>query len=427
MTEIPPSQPGRGPTSSAHLEQLNIVCWGVLLFGFVVPFTSIVLASHRPPDGDFAGFYSLGRILNTHPMQDLYNYELQKEVCNQVHARSGAYGLLPYPPFVGIFFQPFALLPYPAAYVLWLGFTLVLYAAGLQLLLDRFLTLDPVRRSLLFCFAFACFPFLIDTAASGQLSAVGFFALAVALCQDDAGHPFLSGLALSLCLYKPTLLVLLVPMLLVTRRFRSLLGFAAGAAVLVGLPTAIGGIGIWAAFLRTLLSFGKAAGGADASTVLILVKYVDLTSFSAFVRGGRSWPGLAILFLAVAAAVAFLLRVWWQSPRHGKPFNALVWAVTITWTLLLNVYVPMYDSILIVLALIVTAAALRQIPLSRIHRAFTLLWILILAGSWFSGWLDGRTGVQLLTLLFAALGVLQFSALGRIAPTARPGPACSAP
>lgn len=427
MTEIPQAQSGRGPTSSAHLEQLNILCWGLLLFGFVVPFTAIVLASHRPPDGDFAGFYALGRILNIHPMGDLYNYELQKEVCNQVHARSGAYGLLPYPPFVGMFFQPFALLPYAAAYVLWLVVTFVLYAAGLQLLLDRFFPLDPVRRSLLFCFAFAYFPFLIDTAASGQLSAVGFFALAVALCQDDAGHPFLSGLALSLCLYKPTLLVLLVPMLLVTRRFRSLLGFAAGAAVLVALPTAVGGIGVWAAFLRTLVSFGKTAGGAETSTVLILVKYVDLTSFSAFVRGGRSWPGLAILFLGVAAAVVFLLRVWLQSPRQGKPFNALVWAATITWTLLLNVYVPMYDSILIVLALIVTAASLRQIPPGGLHRSFTLLWILILAGSWFSGWLDGRTGVQLLTLLFAALGVFEFSALGRLAHPPRPGPVYAAP
>jgi hypothetical protein len=386
----------------------------------------IVLISHRPPDGDFAGFYALGRILNTHPMADLYNYELQKEVCSQVHARAGGYGLLPYPPFVGIFFQPFALLPYPAAYLLWLLITLGLYAVGLKLLLDRFLPLDPVRRSLLFCFAFAYCPFIIDTAASGQLSAVAFFVLSAALCQDDAGHPFRSGLLLSLCLYKPTLLVLLLPMLLVTRHFKSLLGFATGAAVLVGLPTAIGGFGIWTVFLRTILSFGKVAGGAQASAVLILVKYVDLTSFSSFVHGGRSRPGLALLLLCAAAAAVFLLRFWWTSPRRGRPFNALLWATTITWTLLLNVYVPMYDSILIVLALMVTAAALRQIPGHPMQRAFTALWILILAGSWFSGWLDGRTSVQLLTLLFAALGVLEFAALRRIEP-APPGSENPAP
>jgi len=414
MSSISPAQPEQDLASTASLRQLSTICWALLLVGFVVPLTVVVLISHRPPDGDFAGFYALGRILNTHPMADLYNYELQKEVCSQVHARSGGYGLLPYPPFVGMFFQPFARLPYAAAYVLWLLITLTLYAAGLRLLLGRFLPLDPARRSLVFCFAFAYCPFIIDAAASGQLSAVAFFVLSAALVQDNDGHPFLSGLLLSLCLYKPTLLILLLPMLLVTRRFKSMLGFVTGAAALVALPTAVGGIGIWTVFLRTLLSFGKVAGGAQAPSVLILVKYVDLTSFSAFLHGGRSPVGLAILLLCVACAAAFLLRFWWRAPRMGKPFNALLWAATITWTLLINVYVPMYDSILVVLALIVTAAALRQIPGQPMQGAFRALWILILAGSWVSGWLDGRTSVQLLTVLFAALGMLEFWALRRM-------------
>jgi hypothetical protein len=349
-------------------------------------------------------------------MADLYNYELQKEVCTQVHARSGGYGLLPYPPFVGMFFQPFALLPYAAAYALWLLITLALYIAGLRLLLGRFLPLDPARRSLVFCFAFAYCPFIIDTAASGQLSAVAFFVLSAALVQDDSGHPFLSGVVLSLCLYKPTLLILLLPMLLVTRRWRSMLGFLTGAGALIALPTVVGGIGIWTVFLRTLLSFGKVADGAQAPSVLILVKYVDLTSFSAFLHGGRSPIGLAILSLSVAIALVFLLRFWWRAPRAGRPFNALLWATTITWTLLINVYVPMYDSILAVLALIITAAALQQIPGQPMYKTFRAVWILILAGSWFSGWLDGRTSVQLLTVLFAALGVLEFWVLRQMGP-----------
>ena len=417
MSSISPAQPGRGPASTASLRQLGYICWGLLLVGFVVPFTAIVLMSHRPPDGDFAGFYALGRILKTHPMADLYNYELQKEVCSQVHARSGGYGLLPYPPFVGMFFQPFALLPYAAAYAVWLLITLAMYAAGLRVLLGRFLPLDAARRSLVFCFAFAYCPFIIDTAASGQLSAVAFFLLSAALVQDDAGHPFLSGLLLSLCLYKPTLLILVLPMLLVTRRFKSLLGFVAGAAALVALPAAVGGIGIWSVFFRTLLSFGKLAGGAQAPSVLILVKYVDLTSFTAFLHGGRSPIGLALFSLCVLTAFIFLLRFWWRAPRGGRPFNALLWAATITWTLLINVYVPMYDSILVVLALIVTASVLTQLPGQPMGKTFRTLWILILAGSWVSGWLDGRTSVQLLTVLFAALGVVEFWALRRMGAT----------
>jgi hypothetical protein len=422
MTSISPSQPGQVLPSSPRLKQLNVICWTLLLVGFVLPFSIIVIGSHRPPDGDFAGFYSLGRIANTHPMKDLYNYELQQQVCNQVHPRQGMYGLLPYPPFVGLFFQPFALLPYSVAYGLWLLISLTLYAAGLKLLIDRFLPLEPVHRSLLFCFAFAYRPFLVDTASSGQLTAVGFFALSAALCLDDAGHHFRSGLVLALCLYKPTLLLLLLPMLLVTRRFRSLLGFTAGAVALASLPTAIAGFAIWPVFFRTILTFGKIAGGTHAATILFLVKYVDFSSFSALVHGGRSGPGLAILCASAGAAALSLIWFWWKAPRYGKPFHALLWATTITWTLLLNVYVPIYDSTLVVLSLIVTAGVLKRIPQGPIHRAFTLLWILILTGSWFTVILAGLTGVQLLTLLFAALGVLQFLAFSRIA---RPQP-CSA-
>jgi hypothetical protein len=74
MSSILPAQPERGLASTAVLKQLSTICWALLLVGFVVPFTVVVLISHRPPDGDFAGFYALGRILNTHPMADLYNY-----------------------------------------------------------------------------------------------------------------------------------------------------------------------------------------------------------------------------------------------------------------------------------------------------------------------------------------------------------------
>ena len=41
--------------------------------------------SGRPPDGDFAGFYSLGRILIEHPIKDLYSFELLSRICMEVH------------------------------------------------------------------------------------------------------------------------------------------------------------------------------------------------------------------------------------------------------------------------------------------------------------------------------------------------------
>ena len=42
----------------------------------------------------------------------------------------------------------------------------------------------------------------------------------------------------------------------------------------------------------------------------------------------------------------------------------LAWAVTLTWTLLLNVYVPTYDSVLVTIAVILTLGALRDMAWS---------------------------------------------------------------
>ena len=414
------AQRTRARSSTGDIKQLSMLCWGLLLVCFVLPFCIVVVGSHSPPDGDFAGFYSLGRIVNTHPLAELYNFELLQRTCTQVHPRSGGYGPLPYPPQVGLFFALFARMPYWVAYLLWVLISLALYASGLKLLIDHFFPLDAARRSLVICFAFCYCPFLVDTAASGQLTAVGFAALCLVLREDDRGHFLRSGLALSLCIYKPTLLFLLLPMLVATRRFRTLLGFTAGAAALSIGPTVAGGFAIWPEFFRSIFSYGKVASGAQAQAIRLLVKYVDLSSFSALLPGGRSRIGLIVLFGSGGAAILTLVWFWLagfrrKSSQSNRPLNSLLWAGTITWTLLLNLYVPIYDSTLVVLSLIVTAGVLRQIPEVRLQRIFTVLWILILVGSWFTTLLAGVTGVQLLTLLIAALGILQFLALKRIA------------
>jgi len=87
--------PGRLKPPDHSARDLSLLAWATLLLFIVLPFSAIILRSHRPPDGDFAGFYSLGVILNHYPMADLYNYPLLVEICNQVHPRATTYGPLP--------------------------------------------------------------------------------------------------------------------------------------------------------------------------------------------------------------------------------------------------------------------------------------------------------------------------------------------
>jgi hypothetical protein len=81
-------------------------------------------------------------------------------------------------------------------------------------------------------------------------------------------------------------------------------------------------------------------------------KYVDLRAFLALAVGES--PKL-VAGLAVAAGVCalrYLVRFWRRETSAaggGGGGEARVWIVALMWTLLLNVYVPIYDTSMIVL------------------------------------------------------------------------------
>lgn len=401
--------------SPAKLKDLNLIAWGLLFVCFILPYFIVVISGHRPPDADFAGFYSLGRILNEYSAHDLYNYDLQKRICQEVHPQKNEFGPLPYPPYVGLFFRAVTWLPYWAAYAFWVVVCLVLYGIGLQIVISRFFPPEQAARSLVFALAYSYFPFIANTAANGQLAAVGFLALALALREEDRDRPFRSGLALSLCLYKPTILLLIVPMLLITRRFKAIAGFLSGMLALILITTAFEGFAVWPEFLHAIRSFGNSSVGVTRASFLPLSKYVDLTSFSSRIHGGRSDLGIVIFAALSLAALIALLRFWWTARNYGRAYNLLLWATTLTWTLIVNIYVPIYDTILVVLSVLITAGARKHLGSAYLQRWFTVTWILILICSWFSVPLSDRTGIQCMTLLFASLGLLQFACLSRIA------------
>jgi hypothetical protein len=161
-----------------------------------------------------------------------------------------------------------------------------------------------------------------------------------------------------------------------------------------------------------MIYFGHASLGR--SSFLNLKEYVDLKSFSTLMMGSW-WPSLVTLLVSICCVTFLLVQLWWKTPGRGRPFHSICWAATLTWTLLVNVYVPIYDTILIVLSAIVTAGALKHLPPGSIHRWFKICIACVLASSWFTIPMAGKTRVQLLTLAIGALGVLQIAAAIRMA------------
>ena len=386
--------------SRGDLKYLSIILW---ILAALMLLNNLGVLLHGGLERDFAYFYSVGYILNEHPPAQLYDYELQKRVLTQLQPiRTGMYGPNPYPPFVALLFRPFARLPFENAYRVWAAVTLVLYLAGLSLLALRFCRSDRLKQSLLFAFALCFPPFSRGALRAGQLSGIAFFAMTLAICLDDSGYAYLSGLALSACAYKPTLLVLILPMLLVIRRYKTLVGFLTGVTSLAVFTTAIEGFVVWPGWIHTIVGF---PGYRRPHPYL----YVDLNTTASMIAHGASVVRIGILCLGLIMGIS-LLREWYAFRVNASQRSAaLLWGATLTWTLVLNIYVPHYDSILVIISLVVMETAPR--PARVMPRRLAAILLLPVAFVTYSS--AESTGIQLLTFSLVSIGLFDLAVLRR--------------
>jgi hypothetical protein len=359
---------------------------------------------------DFGAYYIAGKIFNTRSADQIYDATLHHRLYQEQFPDMPSDSQLPYvnAPFFVLPFTILARMPYSWAYLLWLLLSLALYVAGLTLI---WRTLDGIPRdawltSLLLALSFM--PFLVECLAGGQTSAVGFFCLAFAISSERRGYHILSGLAISLCAYKPTLLLLAVPMLLITRRYKTLLGFVAGCGILGLLSLLVVGREGCLGYINSLLYFTNAS--TSAASGLRSWKYVDVNSFFRLLMGHHTflrWTMMAAVFLIV---LPLLFRLWWQSNPGRRADQSLVWALTLTWTLVLNLYVGIYDSTLVVLSVLLTTDVMyRRIESDQLWlpATFKAILLLLYIVPWITQPIARLTGLQIFTLVLAVFGVYQ--------------------
>lgn len=385
-----------------RLKDLSFLGW--LLFAVILLIT-VRQSEDQTMRRDFVYFYSVGQILNHYTPEHLYELGVQKKTFDAVLLRKqGEYGPSPYPPYVAMCFRPMAMLSFWTAYRLWMSASMVLYLAGILLLIRRFFPSERTHRSLLCCFSLLCWSFMGNTLLSGQLSAVGFLAIACAICLEDMDHPYASGMALAVCAYKPTLLLLVLPMLVITQRMKTLCGFAVAVGALITITTIAEGTGIWLNYFHFSVEFAHLKN-------LDLSDYVDLAAIS---RTAGHYSPVLVWLVGVLAAVFIivLLRIWSFANGCAQRIpSSLVWGTTMTWTLLLNVYVPLYDTILVVASIIITATALKSFK----PRMFIATCFAILTCSYVARPIAEQTGIQIFSFLLLILGVLQMMLCLRLA------------
>lgn len=361
---------------------------------------------------DFAVFYVAGSIFNSYHPEKIYDVELHTQLYRGLFPRVPPEGKLPYAnaPFFVFPFALLARLPYQWAYLLWMLISCGLYLGGLKVLRGTFdaLPADDWRTALFLALSFA--PFLFEGVAGGQVSVFGFFWLALTLSLERRGRNLAAGAALAFLAYKPTLLVLILPMLIITRRRSLLCGFSIGMAGLAFLSLlAVGWQGCHN-YLKMLLLFLHTSTGAES--VLRTWKYVDINSFSRLLAGEQIWGRWAIVLLAAGAMLPLLFRVWNKSDWERENKQALIWAITIAWTLVLNVYLAIYDTILIVISVLIAIDFLDRKGLQNAS-GFRYLLVLLYLIPWVSQPVARWTGIQLYTLALVVFGFYLISLFGK--------------
>jgi Glycosyltransferase family 87 len=399
---------------------VNVFCWAVYVIFLLIPLCVYVgiqtkhgAMSVAKLHSDFVYFYGDGKIAREYPSARIYDYDLQLQVFNAIYpAQGGVYGPSPYPPYVPLFFEPFAQLSFQSAYVVWLVISFAIYIIGIIAAGKAVYPGERAKVSLVLCLSLAFFPFLLGDLLNGQLASIGVCAVGLAIYLLEQGSPICSGLALALLAYKPTLVLLLIPMLLLTGRFRILIGFLTGVASMTLVTTACFGFRVWPAYAQMLRYFSRASGVTHQSH-LQLWKYLDLKSCFAAVHAGRSSLGFSILIATIFPSAILLAVLLWRSRGCDRSAHWLAWAATLTWTLLINVYVPIYDSVLVVIAIVLTLGALRDLGQHVAEELVTVLGVVLLFVSWKTESFAKAHGIQLLTIGLLILGAAQLVFLNR--------------
>jgi len=429
--------------SNLYFVSLFILSFAVIFLAFWIP---AGLRNQRLMGlnfgADFPAFYVAGKILNEYPPERLYDLSLQDQLYHQSVPTASADESLPYAnaPFLAEFFRPLAKLPYPVAFLVWLAIALTLYLLGLTLLLravsrtpdhviPSVLTRNPsatveaqppldssrstarndgpgnLDRPVIILLSLSFLPFVMECWLGGQISVLGFILFSLFFFLHSRNLPLLAGAILACALYKPTLLVLFVPMLLIGRQWPSLLGFLLGATIILALSFFALGIHPHVAYFRLMRLYAQVNSSA-ANAYFRVWKFFDLRAFLRLLPRPLQWP-IAIPAFAGAAVVLFILLLrWLRLPRLSPDRRRLVFATTLTWLLVLSLYTPMYDAILLVIAVIITADFLLR-RAGALSNSFLWLLVLLYTTPFFTQALARAIGFQPFTLVVAAFGIYQ--------------------
>jgi hypothetical protein len=322
---------------------LALIAWAAVVAALLVFQPVRAIASQQ--GGDWTSFAMGGRLLHEGFGAALFDPDSQLRVQTALVGGPPPGGLNPYPlfPLFAVLIQPLALLPLSLSTPIWIGLMAACLLASVAVLDDLLPAAWSESRRLLVGFTTVLLLPLVDSLGWAQVTPLLLLLLALAVRHAARhGDSVVVGLLLAGVALKPQLVWLVLPGLLMTRSWRTLGGFAAGAAV-------------WGA--STIALVGPAGIGKWIGT-LIPDQYVGQTAV------GSSLPGMLTALgvptrAAFAAAVVLAccaLGLLWRSRSRLQDDLPLLIAIGVTLSALCSPHAFPRDMALVAVALVLTAA-----------------------------------------------------------------------
>ena len=308
--------------------------------------------------GDFASFYTAGKIVQSGRSTQLYDrhlqWQVQQEFASSVKTRLGP---LPYirPPFEALLFFPLAYLNYPAAYVTWAGLNL-LGLVAVSFLLPSDLRVSQVSPLVLGILFLGFFPVAFDF-LGGQDAIVLLLVMVLALRSLLTEADFRSGMILGLGLFKFHFLFPIFFVFVFRRNFRIVLGFLSTACLLLLISVALVGPAGVIGYPKYLWDLSQSYGVGVIKTQGM----PNIRGLFVPLLGTGSAPNWVpwLLLAIVIAGIAVTAYIWRVDSRDSRLVTAN-FSFSIVVILVTSYYANSYDLTLLLLPILLLLGNLEE-------------------------------------------------------------------
>jgi len=319
---------------------------------------------------DYLAHWTGGRLVLDGQLATLYDQRAQFDLQTATIGQTSKLAWFVSPPFVGLLYAPLAGLPYLASAGVWTLLSVGMLLIALKLARPLAPTISGARWRMIVLVCFASQP-VLELLGSGQDSAFSLLVWVAGTRLMLARRDVLAGVVFALGLCKPQLFVLVPVVLLVQRRFQSLVAWLSTASVLALISVRM--VGVDGAQNWLILPFGDAYRESvqmgQAWKMQGIPSFVTSLMPSALAREGE-----VVGLLAAFAIMVFFIRTCRRWPTSSGGVG--MWAFAALTTVLVSPHLVVYDLVLLLPALLYLVER-EDVPAVRValFALFVITWM----------------------------------------------------